>query len=262
MRIIAILSVLLLLSACGTGQFGSTYQGYLTPERAANVVMLADGQEPELILSNNIDRDVLSYREHNYVVIGESAFNGFHENPNNAVRQAKEVRATHVIVSSAYTDTESRIDYDYQDVYSTVFVSRVKTVDGREVSVNETVTVRDTVSVPYVRQHDNFDQWAVYMVKSLEVHKLGILIRDLDQQERALYSRNTGTVIDVVLANSPAFLADIVQGDVLTAINGQKIINTRDAVRLIADLELSGQTVILSLIKGGENKDITFEFSG
>lgn len=100
------------------------------------------------------------------------------------------------------------------------------------------------------------------MVKSLEVHKLGILIRDLDQQERALYSRNTGTVIDVVLANSPAFLADIVQGDVLTAINGQKIINTRDAVRLIADLELSGQTVILSLIKGGENKDITFEFSG
>ena len=69
-------------------------------------------------------------------------------------------------------------------------------------------------------------------------------------------------MIDVVLANSPAFLADIVQGDVLTAINGQKIINTRDAVRLIADLELSGQTVILSLIKGGENKDITFEFSG
>lgn len=261
MRNIATLSVLLLLSACGTGQFGSTYQGYLTPQRAANVVLLAEGQEPELILSNDIDRDVLSYREHNYVVIGESSFNGLQEDPKNAVRQAEEVQATHVIVSAAYTDTESRIDYDYQDVYSTVFVNQVKTVDGREVSVQETVTVRDTVSVPYVRQYDNFDQWAVFMVRSNEVHKLGILIRDLDQQERALYGRNTGTVIDVVLANSPAFLADIVQGDVLTAINGQKIIDTRDAVRLIADLELSGQTMVLSLIKAGEDKDITFEFN-
>lgn len=261
MRKIAYLSVVLMLSACGTGQFGSTYQGYLTPERTANIVMLAEDQEPELILSNDIDRDVLNYREHNYVVVGESAFNGLQEDPKNAVRQAKEVRATHVIVSSAYTDTESVIDYDYQDVYSTVFVNQVKTVDGREVSVQEEVTVRDTVSVPYTRQYDNFDQWAVFMVQSNDIHKLGILMRDLDQQDRAIYKRNTGTVIDVVLANSPAFLADIVRGDILTSINGEKITDTRHAIDLIQALELSGQTITLSVLKGEQSRDITVEFT-
>ncbi|MBL4601996.1 MAG: PDZ domain-containing protein [Emcibacteraceae bacterium] len=261
MRIFVCLSALLMLSACGTGQFGSSYRGYLTPEIASNVVMLGVEQEPILIRSNDIDRDVMKYREHNYVVIGESAFNGFEESEQNAVRQAKEVMATHVVVSSEYTDTESRIEYDYQDVYTTVFVSRVKTVNGERVAVQEAVTVRDTITVPYMRHYDNFDQWAVYMVKSNQVHKLGFILRDLNQQERAMHSRNTGTIIDVVLSNSPAFLADIVQGDVLLAINDDKITDRNHAIRLIRALEINGQTIVLSMLKNGEQKDITFEFN-
>lgn len=261
MKKLLLLIASLSLSACGTGQFGSSYRGYMTPDTVTGVVLLGDGQEPNLIRSNDIDRDVLSYRERNYVIMGESAFNGLQENPENAVRQAKEVRATHVIVSSEFTDTRSRIDYDYQDIYSTVFVNRVKTVDGQEVNVSELMTVRDTVTVPYLRQYDNFDQWAVYMVKSNEVHKLGILIRDLSQQERSLFNRNTGTVIDVVLSNSPAFLADIMQGDVLIGINGEKIIDSPHAGRLITELEFGGQTIVLTMLKNGEQKDITFEFS-
>lgn len=261
MRIFVCIFFLLALSACGAGQFGKTYRGYLTPEEAADVVMLGEGQEPNLIRSDDIDRDVRFYREHNYIVIGESSFNGVQENPENAVRQAEEVKATHVIVSSAYTDTESRVDYDYQDVYSTVFVNRVANIDGQEVNVQESVMVRDTVSVPYMRQYDNFDQWAVYMVKSNRVHKLGILLRDLDQQDRGINNRNTGTVIDIVLASSPAYLADIVPGDVLTAINGEKIIDTRHAIDLIGALELSGQTVLLSIVKQGVERDISLEFS-
>lgn len=261
MRIVVYFCFLLALSACGAGQFGETYRGYLTPDEAATVVMLGEGQEPNLIRSADIDRDVRFYREHNYIVIGESSFNGLQESPENAVRQAKEVKATHVIVSSAYTDTENRVDYDYQDVYSTVFVNRVANVDGQRVNVQEAVTVRDTVTVPYMRQYDNFDQWAVYMVKSNRVHKLGILIRDLDQQERGINSRNTGTVIDIVLASSPAYLADIVPGDVLTAINSEKVIDTRHAIDLIQALELRGQTVLLSILKQGVERDISLEFS-
>ena len=261
MKKIIILIAMLSLSACGAGQFGSSYRGYMTPETAANVVLLGADQEPNLILSNDIDRDVLSYRERNYVVLGESAFNGLQESPDNAVRHAKEVFATHVIVSSEFTDTQSRIDYDYQDIYSTVFVNTVKTVDGQQVNVREAVTVRDTVTVPYMRQYNNFDQWAVYMVKSNEVHKLGILIRDLSQQERSIFKRNTGTVIDVVLTNSPAYLADIIQGDVLLAINGEKIIDSPHAGKIITEREFGGQTIVLTMIKDGVEKDITFEFN-
>ncbi|MEZ5756680.1 MAG: PDZ domain-containing protein [Emcibacteraceae bacterium] len=261
MRLLFSLSLILLLGACGAGSYGSSYQGYLTPDMAADVVMLGDDQDPNLILSNNLDRDVQSYREHNYIVIGESAFNGLQESPQNAVKQAKEVRATHVIVSSAYTGTESRLDYDYQDVYHTVFVNNVRTINGKTVNVTEAVTVRDTVTVPYMRQYDKFDQWAVYMVKSLQRHKLGILMRDLNPGDRMTYKRNTGAVIDVVLSNSPAFLADIVRGDVLLAINGSKIINGDDAVSKIQALDVNGTKVVLSMLKDGQEKEITLEFN-
>ncbi|MCP5380860.1 MAG: PDZ domain-containing protein [Kordiimonadaceae bacterium] len=260
MRILVSLFLIMVLSACGAGSYGSSYHGYLTPEMASNVVMLGDEQEPNLILSNNLDRDVQSYLEHNYVVIGESAFNGLQESPQNAVKQAKEVRATHVIVSSAYTGTESRLDYDYQDVYHTVFVNRVRTVNGKTVNVTEAVTVRDTVSVPYLRQYDKFDQWAVYLVKSLQRHKLGILMRDLNQDDRLKYKRNTGAYIDVVLSNSPAFLADIIRGDILLAINGNKVFNSSDAVAKIRTLDVNGTKVVLSLLKEGQEKEITLEF--
>ena len=261
MRNAFILTLLLLLASCGTGQFGSSYKAYSDPRLSPELVALTEEGEPNLIRSSDLDHDVRQFREHNYVVVGESAFNGIHESPNNAVKQAKEVGATHVIVSSEYTDTRSRLAYDYQDYYRTIYVNKVRSVNGKSVHYREAVTVRDTVTVPYTQYYDNFDQWAVYMVKSNRVHKLGILLRDLDQQDRGINNRNTGTVIDIVLASSPAYLADIVPGDVLTAINGEKIIDTRHAIDLIGALELSGQTVLLSIVKQGVERDISLEFS-
>ncbi|MDA9771505.1 hypothetical protein N9D02_10775 [Emcibacteraceae bacterium] len=84
-----------------------------------------------------------------------------------------------MVVSSEYTDTQSYLAYDYQDFYRTVYVDRVRKVDGKKVRYTEAVTVRDTVTVPYTRYYYNFNQWAVYMVKSNRIHKLGLVMRAL-----------------------------------------------------------------------------------
>lgn len=261
MRILLILSTLMFLSACGTGQFGLSYQSYIDPRLAPDVVPLQEEQEPILVRSNDLDKDVRQYREHNYIVVGESAFNGFQESENRAKKQAKEVGATHVVVSSEYTDTQAFLDYDYQNVYRTVYVDKVRRVNGKRVRYTEAVTVRDTVTVPYTRYNDNFNQWAVYMVKSNRMHKLGLIMRDFSPEERAGLGRNSGAYIDVVLDNSPAFVADIFAGDALIAINGDKVNNATAAKVMIDDLSLDGQTIILSVLKNGEQKDITFEFN-
>lgn len=261
MRISLIFACLLILSACGTGQFGSSYKGYSDPRLAADLVALPEEGEPNLIRSTDLDRDVRQYREHNYVVVGESAFNGVQESPNNAVKKAKEVGATHVIVSSEYTDTRGRLAYDYQDYYRTIYVNKVRSVNGKSVRYREAVTVRDTVTVPYTQYYDNFDQWAIYMAKSTRVHKLGLIMRDLAPNERSSLGRNTGAFIDMVLSNSPAFMADIVPQDILVAINGDKVNNTNHAEELIRVLELDGKTIVLTVLKNGEQKDITFEFN-
>jgi len=261
MRVLLILTAFLLLSACGAGQFGSSYRSYMDPRLSAYVVPLAEEQEPILIRSNDLNKDVGLYREHNYVVVGESAFNGIKENEDRAKKQAEEVGATHVVVSSEYTDTQSYLAYDYQDYYRTVYVDRVRKVNGKRVRYTEVVTVRDTVTVPYTRYYDNFNQWAVYMVKSNRIHKLGLVMRDFSPEERARFGLNTGAFIETVLSNSPAYLADIISGDALIAINGEKVNNTNHAKMLIDNLSLEGETIILRVVKNEVQKDITFEFN-
>jgi C-terminal processing protease CtpA/Prc len=261
MRVLLILTTILLLSACGAGQFGTSYRSYMDPRLSADVVPLAEEQKPILIRSNDLNKDVKLYREHNYIVVGESAFNGIKENEDRAKKQAEEVGATHVVVSSEYTDTQSYLAYDYQDFYRTVYVDRVRKVEGKKVRYTEAVTVRDTVTVPYTRYYDNFNQWAVYMVKSNRIHKLGLVMRDFSPEERAGFGRNTGAFIDTVLNNSPAFLADIVSGNILIAINGEKVNNAGQAKTMIDNLSFGGETIVLRVIKNGEQKDITFEFN-
>ncbi len=262
MRILVIISVLLMLAGCGAGGYGRTYSGYIDPRVTPDVIALGEEQEPNLLRSNNLDNDVRLYKEHNYIVVGESAFNGVVESQNNAIKQAKEVGATHVIVSSEYTDTNSYLAYDYQDYYRTVYVNRVKSVNGKQVAYTKAVTVRDSVAVPYRRYYDNFDQWAVYMVKSARVHRLGLLMRDLSPQERTNLRRNTGAYVDVVLSNSPSFLANIMSADVLIKINGDDVRNTLHAEEMIGALEIEGKTIVLSVLSNGVTKDITLEFQG
>lgn len=261
MRILLVLISVGLLSACGAGQFGSSYRAYMDPKATADVVPLAEEQEPILVRSTDIDNDVRRYREHNYVVVGESSFNGVKVNENRAKKQAEEVGATHVIVSSEFTDTQSYIDYDYQDFYRTVYVHKTKNIDGKPVRYTEAVTVRDTVTVPYRRYYDNYDQWAVYMVKSNRVPKLGLVMRDFAPNERDSLGRNTGAFVDLVMDGSPAFFADIMAGDALVAINGEKVASANHALQMIDGLSLEGAEIIVTVLKQGEPKDIVFERS-
>ncbi|MCC3859881.1 PDZ domain-containing protein [Pseudemcibacter aquimaris] len=261
MRLLLVLLSAVLLSACGAGQFGSSYQGYMDPRMTPDVVPLKEEEEPILVRSTDLAKDIQLYREHNYIVVGESAFNGMMESEGRAQKQAEEVGATHVIVSSEYTDTRSYIAYDYQDFYRTVYVNRVKNIDGKPVRYTEAVTVRDTVTVPYQRQYDNYDQWAVYMVKSNRIHKLGLVMRDFNPNERASLGRNTGAYIDVVMSNSPAFFADIIAGDALVAINGEKVNGAGHAKQMIDGLSLEGQEITVTVLKQGQPKDIVFEFN-
>ncbi|MBT6031175.1 MAG: serine protease [Kordiimonadaceae bacterium] len=260
MRIFISVCLLFLLAGCGAGGFGSSYKAYMDPLMSPDVIALGEEEEPNLLRSNDLDHDVTLYREHNYVVVGESAFNGIQENQKNALKQAKNVGATHVIVTSEYTDTQSHLAYDYQDYYRTIYVNKVRSVNGKNVRVNEAVTIRDTVAVPYTRFYDNYDQAAVYLVKSARIRKLGLLMRDLSPAERNGLRRNTGAYIDLVLSNSPSFFANILPQDVLINVNGTEVLNRLHAEELISGLEFVKETIVLSVLSQGVKKDITLEF--
>ncbi|MDG1859247.1 MAG: PDZ domain-containing protein [Emcibacteraceae bacterium] len=261
MRHLFLLSTLLLLSACGTGQYGSSYRAYIDPQLSPDLVALQEDQDVNVLRTEDLDNDVRRYRENNFVVVGESAFNGAIEGIGFAKNQAEEVGATHVVISAEYTNTRSYTAYDHQDFYRTAYVNRVRVVDGKRIHYSQAVTVRDSVTIPYRASYEEFDQWAVFLVKSNRIHKLGLILRDLFPDERTQLGRNSGASIDLVLGNSPAFIADVVSGDALVAINGEKVNNASHAHSLIDNLSIGGETIVLSLIKNGEAKDITFNFN-
>jgi hypothetical protein len=261
MRLLFILSTLLLLSACGTGKYGSTYRAYVDPQASPDLIALQEGQDVNVLRTENLDNDVRRYRENNFVVVGESAFNGTIEGVDFAKNQAEEVGATHVVIAAEYTNTRSYIAYHHQSIYRTVYVNRVRVVDGKRIHYTEAVTVHDSVAVPYRSSYEEFDQWAVFLAKSNRIHKLGLVMRDLYPDERIEFSRNSGVIIDLVLGNSPAFIADVVSGDTLVAINGEKVNNAMHANSIIDGLSIGGEAIVLSLIKNGEPKDITFDFN-
>ncbi len=62
----------------------------------------------------------------------------------------------------------------------------------------------------------------------------------------------------MVLSNSPAFLADIVAGDVLVAVNNTKVNDINHAHSLITGLERDGQDITLTVIKDGKQINIGF----
>lgn len=260
MKFIIGILILISLSACGAGQFGTSYRSYLDPVNMADVIMLEEKQEPIVIPSNDIDQTVQTYREHNYLIIGESAFNGIKESSSNAKRQAKDAGATHVIISAEYTDTQSELAFNYQTNYRTIYVNRIKMVDDKPVHYTEAVTIRDTVAVPYTRYYNNFDQAAVYLVRSIRPRKFGLILTDLDFELRKQLGRNTGAYIDLVLNGSPAFLANIMPQDILLAIDGVKILNKAHAESHIAQMNLSGKKVIFTVIHQGQQKNISLEF--
>jgi membrane-associated protease RseP (regulator of RpoE activity) len=91
------------------------------------------------------------------------------------------------------------------------------------------------------------DYGAVYFIK--QRFSLGAFFRDLDESERQRLQTNRGAVVRLVADSTPAFNADILVGDVFTAVDGEAVANTEALSKLLA--ERRGKSITISLVRGG-----------
>jgi serine protease Do len=85
---------------------------------------------------------------------------------------------------------------------------------------------------------------------------LGVSVRDANQEETRRSGR--GAVVEGVERNSPAARAGIRAGDVVVAINGERLEGSRSLVRTVAAMP-PGQTVRLQLLREGRQTDIAVQ---
>ena len=88
---------------------------------------------------------------------------------------------------------------------------------------------------------------------------LGAFSRDLNDAERQELQINQGAVVRLIVDGSPAFNADLLIGDVVTAVDGVAIANAQGFNELLRERE--GKQVTLSIVRRGQRLEKTVQLN-
>lgn len=252
-----VISLVVLLSACATSGYKKFYQPYGEMGGVPETQVLQPGEDPQIYSSDDLDRDVRILLGKGYFAIGYSAFNGPLEPIENVMAQARDVGALLALVSQAYTNTQTSTVPLFIPNNSTTSSSGTVNGYGGSATYSGSSTTYGTSVVPITTQHQRYDQNAIYFVRSSSKPRFGILPVDLTAEIRQKLERNTGAMIYVVHENSPAFVANILEGDVLIKMNGVDVRNAEHAMELMTSAPSEATNFEMIILRNGETRNIT-----
>jgi len=214
----------------------------------------ADQPRLEILASSDVQKDVLSFIRKGYFVCGESSFEG---NSNvgdiqDIKRQALAVGATVVVFSNRYSRTVSSTMYLTLPTSSTTYTNGSATAYGSGGSVTafgsstSTTYGTSTEAIPYSVSRSRFD--AVFMFKGTRP-RVGIIPEELNDSIRQSIGTNSGILVSVVVEGSPAFTSDILPGDVVVSINGERISSPANYLQLLDKYQ--GEDAVFAIVRSG-----------
>lgn len=258
-----------LLSGCASG-----FEKFYTPAPNAQAILISprllpSPKTPQLFLhSNDVQADAKRLREDGYLYIGGSSFYGpaNRSNQSQAIEQGRKVGAAIVLFKTEYMDTQSGVvPYTVANppVVSTVNTSGTVNTYGSggnasgNYSSSGTITTPggySTYAIPYSVNRNTF--FASYWVKQ-DVSKmhLGVQGVPLSADLQRKLERNTGVVIAIVLHDTLAFRANILEGDVVLKLNGADVVDVADFESQIT--QLAGQRITLDVLRGDQPRSIS-----
>jgi serine protease Do len=258
MRSTFIMLLALTLTACASG-YQQFYKPYVETKTLTDVQVLNPGEEPRVFGTSDFDRDIKILRSKMYIPVGYSSFNGQYEDESKVKDQAKKVGAIIVLVKSQYTNTQTTTSPLFIPNSSTTYQSGSVYGGGVSGGYSGTSTTTGTTVVPITTQQRRYDQTAVFFVKSTKKPKIGIIIKNLNDEQRQAIERNTGAVIEIVIEGSPAFYSNVLAGDILIKVNGVDVRDTQHALNLMRDLDANAGRIIFTVIRNGKEKEIQIE---
>ena len=269
MRTALLLVVAALAVGCASG-----FEKFYTPVPNADAILklpsvLPPPAIPQLFPhSNDVQADAKRLNEDGYVYIGSSSFYGpaNKSNQSQAIAQGKKVGAAIVLFKTDYMDTQSGVvPYTVANpsVVSTVNTSGTVNTYGSggygTGSYNSTGTITtpggySTYAIPYSVSRNTFS--ASYWVKeNVSKLHLGVVGAPVSDDLRRKLERNTGVLIAIVMRGTPAFLANILEGDVVLKVNGTDVVDEPSFNARLG--QLGGQTVTLDILRGDQPRSIT-----
>jgi len=237
-----------MLSSC-TSSYTKFYKPYGDPNTLKNVAWLKPNEQPKIFRSSDFDKDVLILKSKKYIPLGYSSFNGEFEGENKVRDQAKNVRASVVLVKSKYTNTQTSI-------YPLFIPNTTTTYYYSNNYIGSTTTNYNSI-VPITNHQRRYNQEAIFFVKSTKKLKVGVHLGNLDLDSRKDLERNTGAIVKVVHEDSPAFFANVIPGDILIKVNNVDVRNTDHAIELMKNIDAPSNNMSFTIIRNkGEEKEI------
>ena len=198
-----------------------------------------DHQPPQIMPSTEDPwQDIALLWEKGYRPIGDARFTSVWESNKEALKFAKKIGATYVVRYSqdkgTYNGTRTVETSHSRD---TPFRTNVTGSYGRTIgTLTGTVTTEwtETEVIPYT--YTLYGQTAVYFCL-LEKRGSGLFLIPPTKEGAAAAGTSLGGQVLAVRNGSPAYYADILPGDVITALNGQGLPTFSSFNRIIAEAD-------------------------
>ncbi len=218
-------------------------------------------EEPKLFRGTDPKADGLKMLEDGYFLLGYSSFTGPQFNENQAIEQAKQVKASVVVVYSKFLDTRSEIQpVVIPDIktstssaqgtaYGSAYGSGGYASGSATAFGTGTSTTYGTKTLYQTRTIDRFEQGATYWVK-VKPGLLGALPINLPPEVRQKIGSNKGVLVIAVVKQSPAFSADILRGDIIKKVNNIEIIDLKQCIETM--VPNAKKKVTITLLRDGK----------
>lgn len=226
----------------------------------------------KIFMPSNPTNDFNNLMRNGYVLIGESSFQGPPQSNGALMSQAKKVGADVVLVSSAYLGSQQTavpwIQYNPGQTYTTTTSGTVNAnawgSGGYAYGTgnyygNSTTTTPGTFSTQIIPVTVQLYSYDAGFFRKRPAPIFGALSLPLPSEIRTQLERNTGVLVSIVVNDSPAFNANILEGDVILKMNGEDVMSVPDLLK--KNMTFAGQKVDVEIWRNGQFKTISVQLN-
>lgn len=240
------LCCLLALTACAN-PYAEHYVALDPGPRALPAALSGLRPEVRVLPSGSATAENRAMLRRGFVMIGQSQFSGTEAARSAAQAQGQAVGAQVVLLSQEYESTRRGLTPVEEQVMTPVRRTYIDRDGARRTGY---VWTRSTVTRYEPTLYTQYTLTATYWVKA-RPGGLGVAVQDPSEDTRRTNQTNRGAEVFAVVAASPAFSADVLEGDLITAVDGQPVDTPEDLTA--REAALSGRSgVVIELRRDGQ----------
>jgi hypothetical protein len=243
------------LSGCATNNVTRFYQD-LSGQRNNAARFIPNDGPMQIVQSSNLEDESLFLLRSGYVQIGVSSFSGPSPVTEAEIREhgAKcgAAIALYTFAHEGSSQSTLAIPQFNPGTTSTTYASGTLYGSGGQstrFSGVGTTTSSGTVTTNYIPITVNRYGSTVIFWRKTTPPILGVQVVDLPNHLRVSLKRNAGAYVQMVVNDSPAFVANLVPGDVMIAINDEPVNHGADVPALVD--RHAGTRVVVRIIRDG-----------